>query len=130
MLREAFDPDRHIPADSLQRWVVTLTVTGRALDLRTDDTLDAFGLDDQISTSRDPRVWQAAHSLADLHWNRHSVRDRMPGIVYRSRTTPQHNTNLAWFAETPVTVTSAVRLTDRLDLLEAAITSDGFTVEL
>lgn len=130
MLREAFDPDRYIAAESLQRWVVTLTVTGSALDLRTDDTLDAFGLDDQISTSRDPRVWETAHALADLHSSRHSSRDRMPGIVYRSRTTPQHNTNLAWFAATPVTVTDAVRLVDRLDLLEAAVTADGFTVEL
>jgi RES domain-containing protein len=130
MLREAFDPDRYIAAESLQTWVVTLTLTGSALDLRTHDTLDAFGLDDQISTSRDPRVWQAAQRLGDLHWARHHDRDRLPGIVYRSRTTPQHNANLAWFSATPATVTSAVRLGDRPDLLEAAITADGFTVEL
>jgi hypothetical protein len=130
MLREAFDPDRYIAAPSLDRWLVTLTVAGRALDLRTDDTLDAFGLDDQISTSRDPWVWQTAHSLADLHWSRYGGHDRVPGIVYRSRTTPQHNANVAWFTETPVAAISAVRLGERLDLLEAAITADGFAVEL
>jgi hypothetical protein len=130
MLREAFDPDRYIGAGSLQRWVVELRVGGSVLDLRTDDTLDAFGLDDQISTSREPGVWDCAQHLGDLVWNRHSSRDRMPAITYRSRTTPQHNANLAFFAGTPYTIVEATRLVDCAPLLEAAILADGFTIEL
>ncbi len=130
MLREAFDPDRHIGSSSLQRWVVQLTVSGSVLDLRTDDTLDAFGLDDQISTSRDPLVWASAQQLGDLLWQRHAHRERKPSITYRSRTTPQHNANLALFAGTARSVVSVTRLGDCLPLLEAAILADGFTVEI
>ena len=130
MLREAFDPDRYISAISLARWVIQFTVTGTVLDLRSDDTLDALRLDDQISTSRDPQVWDCAQHLGDLLWQRNSNRDRKPGITYRSRTTPQHNTNLAFFAGTPHTVHSVTRLGDSAPLLEAAILSDGFTIEM
>jgi hypothetical protein len=130
MLREAFDPERYIGAASLQRWVVQLTVTGSVLDLRTDDTLDALGLDDQISTSRDPQVWSCAQELGDALWQRHVGRPRVPGITYRSRTTPQHNANLAFFADTPHSIVSVTRLADCLQLLEAAILADGFTVDL
>jgi hypothetical protein len=130
MLREAFDPDRYIDAASLRRWVVALTVAGGALDLRTDETLDAFGLDDQVSTSREPLVWETAQALGDLHFLRHTGRDRVPPIVYRSRTTPQHNANLVVFPGTELKIVSVTRLADCADLLEAAIVADGFTVEL
>jgi RES domain len=130
MLREAFDPDRYIGAASLTRWVVEFTMATSVLDLRTDDTLDAFGLDDQISTSRAPQVWTCAQAVGDLLWHRYSADARTPGIVYRSRTTPQHNANLTFFADTPSVVGSVRRLRDCTALLEAAIRADGFTVEL
>jgi len=131
MLRETFDPDRHISAAQLDHWVVELTLNGSVLDLRTDDTLDALGLDDQISTSREPRVWQTAQALGDVVWNGYTARARpVPAIVYRSRTTPQHNANAAMFAHSIATVLHVERLREQTGLLEAAITADGFTVEL
>ena len=128
MLRETFDPDRHIAAADLDRLVVELDGSPSVLDLRADDTLDRLGLDDQISTSRDPQVWRTAGDLGDLLWAR--LRRPEPAILYRSRTTPQHNLNLAFFATSGLTVARVSRLRDRVDLLEAAITADGFTVEL
>lgn len=131
MLRETFDPDRFISAAALDHWVVALTVTGGLVDLRTDDTLDALGLDDQINTSREPRVWQTAQQLGDLLWEEYARRRRpAPALVYRSRTTPQHNANLAFFQHSVASVVSVTRLRDLPALLEAAITADGFTVEL
>lgn len=131
MLREAFDPDRFIGASALDHWVVALTVTGGLVDLRTDDTLDALGLDDQVSTSREPQVWDTAQQLGDLLWDEYARRRRpAPAVVYRSRTTPQHNANVAFFEHSVGTVVSVTRLRDLPALLEAAITADGFTVDL
>lgn len=126
MLRETFDPDRHISAAGLDRWVVELVMAGSVLDLRTDDTLDVLGLDDQINTSREPSVWATAQALGDLLWN---ARKPTPSIVYRSRTTPQHNSNIALF-EHSASIVSATRLRDMPGLLEAAITADGFSLDL
>lgn len=131
MLRETFDPERYIAAAALDRWVVALTVSSGVVDLRTDDTLDALGLDDRTSTSREPQVWRTGQELGDLLWEGYAARDRpAPALVYRSRTTPQHNVNLAFFEHSVGQVVSAVRLRDLPGLLEAAITADGFTVEL
>jgi hypothetical protein len=130
MLRETFDPGRHLTATDLDRWVVEVVLTGNVVDLRTDDTLDLLGLDDQISTSRSPEVWATAQTLGDLVWKHHSARSRpVPSIVYRSRTTPQHNSNVALFGHN-TGVIRASRLRELPGLLEAAITADGFTVEL
>ncbi len=130
MLREVFDPDRHIAAAQLGRWVVELVETGGSvLDLRTDDTLDALGLDDQVSTSRAPDVWRTAQQLGDLVWRRHERGRRpVPAIVYRSRTTPQHNASLAFFAHTRLEVLAARPLREHPALLDAAIIADGFSV--
>lgn len=131
MLRETFDPERHLSAAQLDRWVVELTLTGSVLDLRTDDTLDALGLDDQVSTGRAPGVWTTAQALGDLLWQGYAARGRRaPAIVYRSRTTPQHNANVALFAHSVAEVLSVRRLRDLPGLLEAAVTADGFTLEL
>lgn len=130
MLRETFDPDRHISAAGLDRWVVELVVAGSVLDLRTDDTLDVLGLDDQINASREPSVWATAQALGDLFWEaHHRPRRPPPSIVYRSRTTPQHNSNIALF-EHSASIVSANRLRDMPGLLEAAITADGFSIDL
>ncbi len=131
MLRETFDPDRHISAAQLDRWVVELTLNGSVVDLRTDDTLDTFGLDDQVSTGRSPAVWATAQRLGDLIWTGYTARHRpVPAIVYRSRTTPQHNSNVAFFAHSVAEVVSVRRLRELPGLLEATITADGFSVEL
>lgn len=131
MLREAFDPERRITAAALDRWVVGLRLTGPVLDLRTDDTLDALRCDDQVSTSRAPQVWAVAQALGDLVWDAFEARGRpAPPIVYRSRTTPQHNANVAFFAHSVAEVTSSARLRDLPGLLDVAIRADGFTVDL
>jgi hypothetical protein len=131
MLRETFDPDRHIGAASLDRWVVELRLTGAVVDLRTDDTLDALGLDDQISTSRARPVWSTAQELGDLLW-RHAVAAgrKAPALLYRSRTTPQHNSNVAFFGHSVAEIVGARRLRDLPALLDAVITADDFTVDL
>ena len=131
MLRETFDPDRHISAAQLDHWVVELTLNGSVLDLRTDDTLDVFGLDDQISTSREPRMWETAQGVGDVVWRGYTARGRpVPAIVYRSRTTPQRNSNVALFAHSIAAILNVERLREQTGLLEAAITADGFTAEL
>jgi len=131
MLRETFDPERHLTAAQLDRWVVELTLTGSVLDLRTDDTLDPLGLDDQVSTGRSPAVWATAQALGDLVWHGYAARGRpAPAIVYRSRTTPQHNANVTLFAHSVAEVLSVRRLRDLPGLLEAAVTADGFTLDL
>lgn len=131
MLREAFDPERHIPRDALDRWVVAVRLRGPVVDLRTDDTLDALGCDDRINTSREPQIWDYAQRIGDLVWETfESARSGVPGIVYRSRTTPQHNVNVAFFASSLAEVAWVRRLADMPELLDVAIRGDGFTVDL
>ncbi len=97
------------------------------LDIRADRTLDALGLDDQISTSRAPGPWQACHLLTDLviDW----FGSRCDGIVYRPRTTPQRSANLALFGHAPLQARSLGVLGDQSALLAACIVADGFAVE-
>ena len=64
----------------------------RVLDLRNEQKLDLLDLDDRISTSHEPKVWEAAHLLAQ---RAHGWWDRIDGIVYRARTTPSSTSNLA-----------------------------------
>jgi len=115
-----------IPADHAEHSLVTLTGRIRVLDLRQEPVLDALHLDDQISTSRSDPWWDAAHHLTD------SVRDwwgeRVEGIVYRSRTTPETSPNLAFFAHAPLVGTS-VPLVTRPDLLDRLVLTRGFTVD-
>lgn len=107
--------------------VDTLVGDVRVIDLRRDRTLDALGIDDQINTSRAPGVWTACQRLADLllQW----YGDRLEGIVYRSRTTPQHSAHLAFFEHTPLIATGGGPLGDHTELLAACVASDGFVVE-
>lgn len=115
-----------IPADHATHSLVTLTGRVRVLDLRQERVLDELLLDDQISTSRSDPWWDAAHRLTDaaLRW----WGDRVQGIVYRSRTTPETSTNLAFFAHAPLTGAS-VLLQTRADLLDRLILTRGFTVD-
>lgn len=127
-LRERFDAARRIVrAEHLRLHLVELTGSLRVLDLRRDRTLDALGLDDQVSTSRAPDVWSACHRLVDLvhEW----FGERCDGIVYRSRTTPQHSANLAFFRHAPLVARTLGTLGANPDLLAQALVADGFTVQ-
>jgi hypothetical protein len=50
------------------------------------------------------------------------------GIVYRSRTTPETSTNLAFFAHAPLAGDS-VRLDSRADLLDRLVLTRHFAVD-
>ncbi len=129
-MRERFDGEgRIVSADQLALRLVQLTGTVKVLDLRTDRNLDALGLDDQISTSRSPDVWLACQQLADLLHDWYG--DRLAGIVFRSRTTPQRSANLALFRHALPTLAARDLgpLRDQQGLLTACVLSDGFAVE-
>lgn len=91
------DTGRYIPADHRQHRLIRLTTQRpyRVLDLRSETTLDALGVDDRINTSHDPTVWDACHLLVDAARGWWSDLD---GILYRSRTTPASSVNVAFFS--------------------------------
>jgi hypothetical protein len=126
-MRERFDEQRRRlrPAD-LDLVLVELTGTVRLLDLRREQTLDALGLDDQVSTSRAPDVWRACQQLIDrVHdW----FGDRCDGVAYRSRTTPEHSANLAFFQRAPLSARSLGTLREQPTLIDSCILTDGFDV--
>jgi RES domain-containing protein len=129
VLREAFDSTgRLIEGSALERRLVALDGRLRVLDLRRESVLDAFGVDDQVSTSRAPEVWQTCQQLADVACGHYGT--RLHGIVYRSRTTPQSNVNLAFFAWSPLEFRDVGALRAQTALLTAAVIGDGFTVDL
>lgn len=120
------DTDSFVPADHASHHLVTLTGRVRVLDLRREATLDALGLDDQISTSRAADWWDAAHRLTDAAvgwWG-----DRVHGFLYRSRTTPERSTNLVFLSNAPLEATS-VPLGGAADYLDELVVAAGFTVD-
>jgi hypothetical protein len=127
-MRERFDAEgRIVSPQHLSHRLVEVTGTLRVLDLRNDHVLDVLGVDDQISTSRAPGVWSACQRLTDLVQGWYG--DRLHGIVYRSRTTPQRSVNLALLAPTHVSVRDLGPLRRQEALLTALVASDGFAVE-
>jgi len=115
-----------IPADHAGHHLVDLTGALTVLDLRREEVLDALGLDDRVSTSREPDVWHLCQGLTDLavaSWG-----DRLAGIVYRSRTTPETSANIAFVAAAGLQGRSRElrRCTALLAELEAL---HGFTVD-
>jgi len=127
-MRERFDATgRRLRAEDLQLRLVALSGAVQVLDLRHARTLDALGLDDQISTSRAPGVWSAAQALGDRV--RGWFGERCHGLVYRSRTTPQRSANLAFFAHAPLRPSELGRLGERADVLAACVLSDGFAIQ-
>jgi hypothetical protein len=126
-MRERFDrPERRIEAADLELHMIELSGAIRVLDLRRDRVLDALGLDDQISTGRAREIWSACQRLTDLvhDW----FGERCDGIVYRSRTTPEHGANLAFFRHAPLTARDLGALREQEDLLRASVLTDGFTL--
>ncbi len=110
------DTGRYIPASHADHQVVRIEATRpfRVLDLRNEQKLDRLGVDDRISTSHEPRVWETAQLLAQrarTWW------DRIDGIVYRARTTPSSTSNVAIWSLDGCTATSTplVECTDELD---------------
>ena len=91
------DSGRYIPAEHAGHHVVSLQAVRpfRVLDLRNEEKLDLLGLDDRISTSHEPAVWDVAHLLAERcrRWW-----DRIDGIAYRARTTPSSTSNIAFWS--------------------------------
>jgi hypothetical protein len=119
------DTGQVIPRHHANHYIVELRGRLSVLDLRQERTLDLLGLDDQISTSRAPDVWQACHHLTDLvlDWWGQSI----DGIIYRSRTTPQRSANLAFFEHAPLRGRSQMLRRSRRFLDELVVTS-GFAV--
>lgn len=126
-LREAFDSRGRVlvPAD-LRRTLVTLEGTARVLDLRREQVLDALGLDDRVSTARDPATWDRCHELVDRVRGHYG--GRCDGILYRSRTTPESSVNLAFFAKHPLTVRTVGLLGEQPALLGALVVADRFAI--
>lgn len=119
------DTGSYVPADHAGHWLVTLTGGVRAVDLRSERTLDALGLDDRVSTSYERGVVANAQRLTDAAvswWG-----ERVQGIAYRSHTTPESSLNLAFFEWTPLEA-EARRFADAGDLLDELIVAHGFTV--
>src|SRR5207244_3440980 len=123
-MRERFDVSGRVvsPADLSLR-LVELTGVIRVLDLRLERNLDALGLDDQISTGRGPEVWAACEQLSDRVFAWYG--ERCHGIVYRSRTTPQRSSNLAFFAHAPLQPMDLGVLQGQTELLASCVLSDG-----
>jgi hypothetical protein len=117
---------RYIPSDHAGEHLVRLVAirTLRVLDLRSESSLDALGVDDRISTGREQEVLGACHRLADCcrgWWA------ELDGLIYRSRTTPESSANLAFFDSGPFEITS--RWLDRCAAeLDDLILRHGFTI--
>jgi len=126
-LRERFDTEeRKIDARALTAQLVELTGAVRVLDLRRDQTLDALGIDDQVSTARSFGVWQACHHLVDLVYEWFG--EQCDGLVYRSRTTPERSANLAFFSHAALTARPLGNLRAQDELLLQLIAADGFQI--
>lgn len=120
------DSGLFIPSDHAGHHLVRLVATRSVwvFDLRTEQNLDALGVDDQISTGQQPAVWDTCHRLAD------AVRgwwDDLDAIVYRSRTTPATSINVAFLAADAFRV-DTWPLAERVDVLADLVLRHGFTV--
>jgi hypothetical protein len=126
-MRERFDREQRIvPLSGLDAHLIELTCEIEVLDLRRDRTLDALGLDDQVSTARSREVWTACQQLVDLVHDWFDV--RCDGVVYRSRTTPERSANLAFFAHAPLEARDLGALRSNEQLLLDCASADGFHI--
>jgi hypothetical protein len=129
-MRERFDETgRFVPAHLLDLRVIELSGPARVIDVRLERNLDALGFDDQVNTSRAPDVWTACQLLSDrlVEW----YAERLDGIVYRSRTTPQTSHNLAFVrpAGDRLVARDLGALREHTGLLAACVHSDGFAID-
>ena len=121
------DSGRYIPAAHAEHHVVAMVATRpfRVLDLRNERKLDLLGLDDRISTSHEPRVWDTAHLLAQ---RAHGWWDRIDGIAYRARTTPSSTSNLAIWTIDGCTASSRL-LRECTEELDDLVLRRDFTID-
>jgi len=121
------DTGRYVPAHHADHLVVELVATRpfRVLDLRNEAKLDLLGLDDRISTSHEPAVWDAAHLLAERarRWW-----PRIDGIAYRARTTPSSTSNIAFWSIDGCTATARPLRTCTAELDDLVLRRD-FTLD-
>jgi hypothetical protein len=108
--------------------VVRLTGRLRIVDLRAESTLDLLGLDAEVGTGRSERVFKTCWALSERLQTWYG--NRLHGLVYTSRTTPQTSANLAFLRNAPLAVTDVGPLESREALLAELIADDGFRVEL
>ena len=122
------DRSRIVHADDGAVAIVGLRGRLRVADLRNEASLDALGIDGEISTGRSDRVFTTCSLLAQrlLDW----YGQELHGIVYTSRTTPQTSANLAFFAHSPLQTTLLGRLHEREEMLAQLVVDDGFRVDL
>ena len=124
---------RYIPADHGGHHLVRLETIRSLLvvDLKTESNLDALGVDDRISTSRDPEIAAACHRLPDAlrSWwpGGQDGEGGLDGILYRSRTTPESSSNLAFFALSGFRATCR-RLSQCSAELDDLVLRHGFTI--
>lgn len=119
------DTGSYIPSDHADHVVAELGDRVRVLDVRNERTLDLLGLDDRISTGREPEIQKTAWELTDRAcdwWG-----ERIQGIVYRLRTTPS-SLGLAFFEWTPLESARPVPLRAAADLLDELIIAHAFTI--
>lgn len=127
--REHFaESGRVISARHARLRVVVLSGRLRVLDLRSEATLDLLHLDAEIGTGRSKRVFRSCWALSELAQGWYG--ERLHGIVYTSRTTPQTSANLAFFRNAPLSAVTAGRLDRRTALLAELVADDGFRVDL
>lgn len=121
------DTGRFVEAGHAEHFLATLTCARpfRYLDLRNEKVLDHLGLDDRINTSHEDDIWTACHDLVDLV---HGWWDQVDGIVYRSRTTPQTSSNVAFWSTDALNVVGE-HLVDCGAVLDDLILHHGFTVD-
>jgi RES domain len=123
---------RYIPADHSAHQLVRLEAIRPLLvvDLKTESNLDALGVDDRISTSRDPETAAACHRLVDAvrsWWPDGEEGGGLDGIFYRSRTTPETSSNLTIFGLDGLRATSG-RLSQCGTDLDDLVLIHGFTI--
>jgi hypothetical protein len=126
--RERYDDTgRFVEAGHAEHFLVILTCARpfRYLDLRNEKVLDLLGLDDRVSTTHEEEIWTACHDLADFV---HGWWGQVDGIVYRSRTTPQTSSNVAFWSTDGLNVVGE-HLVDCAAVLDDLILRHGFTVD-
>ncbi len=115
-----------VPATHADHHWTELTGELALLDLRSDDALDALGVDARISTGYEDHVQATCRLLTDrTHgwWG-----NEIHGFAYTSRTTPETSTNVAFFAQAPLIGTSTA-LAECTEVLERLILTGAIQVD-
>lgn len=115
-----------VPSTHAEHHWTELTGDLALLDLRSNEALDALGIDARISTGYEPHVRETCWRLTDrahLWWG-----DEIHGFAYTSRTTPETSTNVAVFAQAPLVGTSTP-FAECTEVLERLVVTGGIQVD-